>query len=172
MNKKAVFAGGCFWCTQSAFDNVKGIISSTSGYIGGKTEAPTYEEVCSGASGHFEALEVVYDDAIISYDKVLKVFWTGIDPTDAGGQFYDRGFQYGTAIFYYSEDQKLAAENSKQMVEKFLATKVATKILPISKFYPAEEYHQNYHIKNTNAYKNYYVCSGRPNRLKEIWAGF
>ncbi len=167
--KKAIFAGGCFWCMESEFDYVGGVISTISGYTGGNVENPEYGEVSSGNTGHYEALEVTYDPQKVSYEKLLEVFWSNIDPTDAGGQFADRGSQYRTAIFYGNEEEKKLAEESKERMAAKLGKDVATKILPASAFYPAEEYHQNYHQKNPERYKRYKYGSGRPDRLKELW---
>lgn len=167
--ERAIFAGGCFWCTESAFDYADGVMETVSGYTGGVTKNPSYEEVSSGASGHYEALEVIYDPQKISYNALLAIFWKSIDPTDGGGQFADRGSQYRTAIFYDNSEQQEEAEASKLEVAKRLNADIKTEILPASEFYPAEEYHQNYHEKNPLHYKLYSNGSGRPERLREIW---
>ena len=155
--EKAVFAGGCFWCMQPPFEDLKGVKQVLTGYTGGKTEKPSYEEVCSGKTGHFEAVEVAYDPNEVSYSKLLEVFWQNIDPADASGQFADKGQQYRTAVFYQNEDQKNSAEGSKNKIalKMGLNNHVATQIIKASKFYPAEDYHQNYYKKCPLKYKTY-----------------
>lgn len=172
MLKKAVFAGGCFWCMVKPFDRYNGVISVTSGYTGGDVENPTYEQVCSGKTGHREAVCIVYNDKLISYDKLLEIFWGAIDPTDDGGQFNDRGEHYKTAIYYFDEEQKKLAEESKQKLDesKLYSKPIVTKILPLKVFYQAEEYHQNYYKKNPEHYNRYYRGSGRFNFVKKNWA--
>ena len=172
MLKKAVFAGGCFWCMVKPFDRYNGVISVTSGYTGGDLENPTYEQVCSGKTGHREAVCIVYNDKLISYDKLLEIFWGAIDPTDDGGQFNDRGEHYKTAIYYFDEEQKKLAEESKQKLDesKLYSKPIVTKILPLKVFYQAEEYHQNYYKKNPEHYNRYYRGSGRFNFVKKNWA--
>ena len=172
MLKKAVFAGGCFWCMVKPFDKYNGVISVTSGYTGGDVENPTYEQVCSGKTGHREAVCIVYNDKLISYDKLLEIFWGAIDPTDDGGQFNDRGEHYKTAIYYFDEEQKKLAEESKQKLDesKVYTKPIVTKILPLKVFYQAEEYHQNYYKKNPEHYNRYYRGSGRFNFVKKNWA--
>jgi len=165
----AIFAGGCFWCMQPVFENVPGILSSTAGYTGGHVENPTYEKVSHGNTGHYESVEIAFDPSIISYEEILKLFWKNIDPVDAGGQFCDRGDSYRSAIFYANESQKDLAEQSKVDLEKKLKTPVATSIIPASKFYPAEDYHQDFHSKNPIRYKFYRASCGRDRRLKEVW---
>lgn len=169
--KRAIFAGGCFWCTEAAFDLVDGVIKTTSGYTGGTIENPTYEQVSSGKSGHTEALEVTYDPAQVDYPFLLDVFWRSIDPTDRLGQFYDRGSQYRTAIFYIDEEQKQQAEASKISAQKRIGEdkKIVTTIEPASEFYVAEEYHQDYHKKSPQRYNAYKDGSGREEKLKRIW---
>ena len=166
---RAIFAGGCFWCTEAAFDKVEGVTSTISGYIGGHAENPTYEQVSRGDSGYYEALEIRYDTDKLSYDDLLDVFWKSIDPTDAGGQFADRGSQYHTAIFALDDEQAEKAHASKEKVAVMLDAPIATKILPGAPFYPAEEKHQNYHQKNQWHYNAYYYGSGRPDKLKKVW---
>ncbi|MGD2279341.1 MAG: peptide-methionine (S)-S-oxide reductase MsrA [Candidatus Omnitrophota bacterium] len=169
--EKALFAGGCFWCMEPPFENLEGVTEVESGYTGGKTEDPTYEEVSSGATGHYEAVLVTYDPSKVSYKKLLEIFWTNIDPTDPGGQFADRGSQYKTAIFYYNEEQKMAAEDSKKRLEasgKF-DRPIATRILKAGEFYKAEDYHQDYHIKEPARYGAYKKGSGREDFLKKKW---
>ena len=171
MTEKAVFAGGCFWCVESACARVPGVIKVISGYTGGASPHPTYEDVCSGESGHVEAVEITFDPAKITYDQLLDAFWREIDPTDAGGQFADRGPQYKPAIFYMNETQKKAAEASRERLAKSGRFKnpVAAQILPAAPFYPAEEYHQNYAKKNPDHYKRYRYGSGREPFLEKVW---
>jgi peptide methionine sulfoxide reductase msrA/msrB len=170
--EKAVFAGGCFWCIESAFVGVEGVMSVVSGYTGGKKENPTYKEVSSGNTGHYEAVEVSYDPMIVSYRDLLDIFWVQIDPTDVGGQFADRGSQYRTAIFYNSEKQKELAEESKKEIERMgkFDKPIVTEILPAEKFYPAEDYHQEYYKKNPLRYKIYRAGSGRDSFIESNWA--
>ena len=169
--KKATFAGGCFWCMEPPFEKLPGVLSVTSGYTGGRTDNPKYEEVSSGGTGHAEAVEVLYDPARITYEKLLDVFWRNIDPTTKDRQFVDRGSQYRAAIFYHNEEQKRLADESKKALEKSGRFKgpVYTEIVPASEFYPAEEYHQQYYKKNPLRYKFYRYNCGRDERLKELW---
>jgi peptide methionine sulfoxide reductase msrA/msrB len=169
--KTAIFAGGCFWCSESDFSKLPGVVKVVSGYTGGHKQDPTYEEVSSGTTGHFEAVQVFYDPSKISYESLLEYFWKHIDPTDPDGQFYDHGPQYRTAIFYADETQKLAAEESKQALEKSGRFKepIATLILPAGKFYPAEEYHQDFYLKSPARYKSYREGSGRDQFARQIW---
>ena len=168
---KATFAGGCFWCMEEALDKVEGVISTTSGYTGGRKGNPTYEEVSAGGTGHTESVEIVYDPAKVSYAGLLDVFWRNIDPTTPDRQFCDKGSQYRSAIFYHDEAQKRLAEESKQKLEKSKPFKdaIATEIVPASAFYPAEEYHQNFYQKNPFRYKFYKFNCGRAQRLQELW---
>ncbi|WFN33838.1 peptide-methionine (S)-S-oxide reductase MsrA [Methanogenium sp. S4BF] len=169
--KKATFAGGCFWCMQLPFEEVEGVVSAVAGYAGGTKKNPTYEEVSSGTTGHLEAVQVTYDPALVSYERLLDVFWTQIDPTDDAGQFADKGSQYRTAVFFHDEEQKRAAEASKKALDdsgKF-AKPVATEILAYSAFYPAEEYHQNYAQKNPREYGLYKTYSGRESFIERTW---
>ena len=169
--RSALFAGGCFWCLEPAFDLLAGVVETTVGYCNGAVENPTYDQICSGRTGHFEALEVKYDPSIITYEKLLQAFWHTIDPTQTDGQFADRGTQYLSAIFYLDESQKMAAEASKQELTqsgKFNAP-IATKILAAAKFYRAEEYHQEYYRKNPEHYQNYAAGSGRKRFIEEVW---
>ncbi len=171
--EKATFAGGCFWCMEAAFEKVEGVLEAVSGYTGGETVYPTYEEVSTGRTGHYEAVEVVFDSTIISYAELLNVFWRNIDPTDPAGQFADRGSQYQTAIFYHNEEQKIIAQQSKEKLQnsgKF-DQEIVTKILPASEFYPAEEYHQDYYQKNPGLYEWYHTGSGRADYIKIQWSG-
>ncbi len=168
---KAYFAGGCFWCTESDFEKVAGVVEVISGYTGGDEENPTYEQVSAGKTGHYEAVEVRYDSAKITYAELLEVFWRHVDPTDAGGQFVDRGRQYRSAIFYDGEEQKALAEKSREDLEKSGVFKRAlvTQILPLKKFYPAEQYHQDYYKENPLRYKYYRSGSGRDQFIESIW---
>jgi peptide methionine sulfoxide reductase msrA/msrB len=167
--KKAIFAGGCFWCMEKPFEQMDGVVSVTSGYIGGKTENPTYENYAAG--GHIEAIEIVYDPAKVSYAKLLDVFWRQIDPTDSGGQFVDRGHAYTSGIFYLDEEQHQQAEKSKHELaeRKVFAKPLVTPIVPATRFYPAEEYHQDYYKKNPIRYHYYRNGSGRDQFLEKIW---
>jgi len=168
---KATFAGGCFWCMEHPFDELDGVVSTTSGYIGGHKANPTYREVSSGTTGHAEAVQVVYDPKKVTYEKLLEVFWLNVDPTDAGGQFCDRGSQYRTGIFYYTDDQKRLAEASKAALAKSKPFKepIVTEITMATTFYPAEDYHQDYYLKNPVRYKFYRTGCGRDARLKMLW---
>jgi methionine-S-sulfoxide reductase len=167
--KQAIFAGGCFWCTEAEFSGTPGVISVTSGYTGGQEANPTYEDVSTGETGHAEAIRIEYDPAKVAYEKLLDIYWRSIDPTDAGGQMFDRGPQYRTAIFYTDGEQKTLAERSKRRVQETLGKPVVTDIIPASEFYAAEEYHQRYAEKNPIRYNAYKIGSGRPIRLKSIW---
>jgi peptide-methionine (S)-S-oxide reductase len=169
--EKATFAGGCFWCMEPPFDKLEGVKSVISGYTGGHKKNPTYEEVSSGITGHAEAIEVTYDPAVISYSKLLDVFWRNIDPTVKDRQFCDVGAQYRTAIWYHNEEQKRLAEESKKALEQSrrFSGPVYTEITKASQFYPAEEYHQKYYQKNPIRYKYYRFSCGRDQRLKDIW---
>lgn len=169
--KTAIFAGGCFWCMEKPYDKIDGVISTVSGYSGGAVDNPTYEQVSSGATGHYEVLQVTYDASKISYDKLLDIFWRNVDPLDAGGQFCDRGGQYRSGIFYSSEEEQQIAEQSKAKHEQILGQKIVTEILPASTFYPAEDYHQDYYLKNPVRYKFYRWNCGRDQRLEEVWSG-
>jgi methionine-S-sulfoxide reductase len=168
---KATFAGGCFWCMEPPFDRLNGVISTTSGYAGGNEIMPTYEQVSSGRTGHVEAIEIVYDPEKVSYDKLLEVFWKNIDPTQANGQFADIGKQYRTAIFFHDDNQQELAEASKEKLDKSgkFGKPVVTEILPAGKFYPAEDYHQDYYLKNPVRYKYYRFGSGRDQFLNKTW---
>ena len=166
-----VFAGGCFWCTESDFEKIDGVIEVISGYTGGRVKNPTYEEVSGGNTGHVEAVQVVYDPGRVTYEELLEVFWRHVDPTDPGGQFADRGSQYLSAIFYADDTEKRLAEESKARLEEsgHFDTPIVTGILPLGEFYPAEEYHQDYHMKNPLRYKMYRSGSGRDRFLKDAW---
>ena len=168
---KATFAGGCFWCMEPPFDKLDGVISTTSGYTGGAKVKPTYEEVSAGSTGHAEAVQVEYDPKKVSYEKLLDVFWHNVDPTQKDGQFCDHGSQYRTGIFVHDAEQKRLADASKAALGKSKPFKgdIVTEIVPATTFYPAEEYHQDYYIKNPLRYKLYRTGCGRDARLKEVW---
>ncbi|MEH7161214.1 methionine sulfoxide reductase [Priestia megaterium] len=170
----ATFAGGCFWCMVKPFDEQPGIIKVVSGYTGGHKENPTYKEVCSETTGHYEAVQITFDPEVFPYEKLLELYWPQIDPTDAGGQFADRGDSYRTAIFYHNEHQKTLAEESKQQLEASgrFSEPIATQILPAKPFYEAEEYHQGYYKKNKFRYAMYRRGSGRDRFIKENWKDF
>ena len=168
---KATFAGGCFWCMESPFEKLKGVVDVISGYTGGHKESPNYKEVSAGGTGHLEAIQILYDPSKITYSELLDVFWKQVDPTDSGGQFVDRGDQYITAIFYHNEEQRVSAEKSKEELAKSgrYEQPIITNIRKASKFYKAEDYHQDYHKKNPIRYKYYRFNSGRDQYLKKIW---
>jgi peptide-methionine (S)-S-oxide reductase len=165
---KATFAGGCFWCMVHPFDSVKGVVKVTSGYTGGTTRNPTYEEVSSGRTGHRESVQVLYDPRQVRYQQLLDIYWRNVDPTNREGQFCDYGEQYKSAIYYHDAEQKQLAEQSKKAVEAKLQ-RVYTDILPASDFWPAEEYHQNYYKKNPVRYKFYRFNCGRDQKLESLW---
>jgi peptide-methionine (S)-S-oxide reductase len=165
----AVFAGGCFWCTESDFDKIPGVVSTTSGYVGGRTANPTYEQVSTGDTGHIEAVRVVYDPARVSYDTLSQLFFRTIDPTDEGGSFCDRGYQYRSAVFVANDEERRVATLAKDQAAQALGVPVATLILPDATFYPAEDYHQDYHTKNPAKYRFYRWKCGREQRLREVW---
>jgi peptide methionine sulfoxide reductase msrA/msrB len=169
--EKATFAGGCFWCLEDAFQRLDGVVEAISGYTGGKKENPTYEEVCSGKTDHYEAVQITYDPTKITYKELLDFFWRQINPTDEQGQFADRGTQYRTAIFFHNWEQKVLAEKSKEELEKSkkFEKPIATEILPFTKFFPAEEYHQDYATKNILHYQAYKKGSGRERFTEEKW---
>jgi len=169
--EKAIFAGGCFWCLESSFEALPGVLEVKPGYIGGNKESPTYEEVCAGMTGHREAVQIVFDPSKIAYRQLLDTFWKQIDPTDPDGQFVDRGPQYRTAIFYFNDEQKHLAESSKERLEQSGTFKkpIVTDIIHASTFYPAEDYHHRYHKKCPLRYKEYRVHSGRDQYLRSIW---
>ena len=171
--KTATFAGGCFWCMEPPFENTEGVVEAVAGYTGGHVENPTYEQVTSGTTGHYEAVQVTYDPEKVSYKQLLDVFWRQIDPTDDGGQFADRGTQYFTAVFYHDEEQKKEAQQSKKELDgsDIFDKPVITAILPAKTFYRAEEYHQDYYKKNAFHYSSYKIGSGRAGFIKETWQG-
>lgn len=167
----ATFAGGCFWCMVKPFDTLDGIKQVVSGYTGGHVENPTYEQVCTNTTGHVEAVQITFDPEVFPYEKLVEVFWTTIDPTDAGGQFFDRGESYTTAIFYHNEEQRNIAEQSKLQLEQSgkFNKPIAVKILPAKPFYKAEEYHQHYYKKNPLHYERYQIGSGRAQFIQQHW---
>ncbi len=179
--KKAFFAGGCFWCIESDFESLKGVSEVVSGYTGGKTANPTYKQVTKGGTGHYEAVEIRYNDASVSYDQLLHAFFRSVDPTDAGGQFCDRGNSYRTAVFVTNATERAAAEKAKAKAQKDLGKKIVTPILNASKFYNAEAYHQDYYKSSeivltrrgpkskANAYKFYRKACKRDQRVKQLW---
>ncbi len=170
----ATFAAGCFWCTEEAMDKVPGVISTTSGYMGGSKKNPTYREVSSGTTGHTEVLQVVYDPKKVSYERLLEQFWVNHDPTVVDRQFCDAGSQYRPSIFWHDEEQKRLAEASKAKWEKEKPFKqlIVTPIVKSDEFWPAEDYHQNYYQKNPLRYKYYVTSCGRYARLDELWGKF
>lgn len=171
MNKEAILAGGCFWCMEKPFEKIDGVKEVISGYTGGHKPNPTYNEVSAGTTGHYEAVKIVYDPSYVDFKDLLSVFWRQIDPTDAGGQFADRGPQYKTAIFYFDEEQKKLAEESKKELKdsgKFNKP-IVTPIIKAGEFYKAEQYHQDYYKTNPVRYKRYRKGSGREQYLKRMW---
>jgi peptide-methionine (S)-S-oxide reductase len=169
--KKATFAGGCFWCMEPPFDALDGVTATTAGYAGGQTKNPTYQEVSAGGTGHAEAIQITYDPRKVTYEKLLDVFWHKVDPTTPNRQFCDVGSQYRSIIFYHDEEQKHAAEGSKQALDasQQLKVPIVTEIVAAQEFYPAEEYHQDYYQKNPIRYKYYRHGCGRDQRLRELW---
>jgi len=167
---KATFAGGCFWCMEEAFEALNGVLAATSGYIGGATKNPTYEQVSEGRTGHAEAIEVVYDPSKITYQTLLDAFWRNVDPFDGGGQFCDRGSQYRPAIFYHSEEERRLAEASKEQVSKRFGRPINVQLVAATQFYAAETYHQDYYKKNPVRYKFYKWNCGRAQRLESVWS--
>jgi peptide-methionine (S)-S-oxide reductase len=168
---KATFAAGCFWCVEEAFDKVPGVVATVSGYIGGQKKNPTYEQVSAGGTGHTEAVEVIYDPAKVSYERLLDTFWKNHDATRGDGQFCDFGSQYRPGIFWHDEEQRRAAEASRARIEQTKPFKapVRTQIVKATEFWPAEEYHQDYYKKNPLRYKFYVTSCGRYARLEELW---
>ena len=167
--KTAYFAGGCFWCIEAAFESLEGVKEAINGYTGGNLPNQTYEQVSSGETGHYEATKIIYDPRKITYKSLLEFFWRQINPTDSKGQFADEGSQYRTVIFYQTQEEKAEAENSKKEIQKKFKEPVATEILPLKKFYEAEEYHQDFYKKRVLHYKAYEAGSGRKETLKQIW---
>jgi len=168
---KAYFAGGCFWCMEEVFEKVEGVLSATSGYMGGTVSNPTYEEVSAGRTGHAESVEVVYDPAKVSYQKLLDAFWHNVDPITPNAQFCDHGNQYRSAIFFQTDEEKRASDSSKQVIEQSRRFKepIVTQIVMAPQFYPAEEYHQDFYKKNPVRYKFYKYNCGRAQRLEVLW---
>lgn len=168
---KAYFAGGCFWCMEEAFEKVPGVTSVVSGYMGGRVENPSYEQVSAGGTGHAESVEVVYDPAKVSYSTLLNAFWHNVDPVTPNAQFCDHGSQYRAVIFFQGEEQKRLAEESKRALEQSqrLTQPIVTEFAKASQFYPAEEYHQDFYKKNPIRYKFYKFNCGRAQRLEEVW---
>ncbi|WP_081834554.1 peptide-methionine (S)-S-oxide reductase MsrA [Geomicrobium sp. JCM 19039] len=166
----ATFAGGCFWCMVGPFQAEDGVMSVRSGYTGGHTKNPTYKEVCSDTTGHVEAIEIVFDEDVVSYKRLLTIFWQNIDPTDGGGQFNDRGESYETAVFYHNEEQQTLAEQSRKELQETgpFTGEIVTPIRPAAPFYDAEEEHQDYHLKNPFHYQLYKRGSGRQGLSKSI----
>lgn len=169
--ERAIFAGGCFWCMEAPFDKIPGVLSVTVGYTGGTKENPTYDEVSAGGTGHTESVELVFDPKRVSYEKLLHIFWRQIDPTTPNAQFCDRGNQYRSGIFYLSEDQRKAAEASKEELQKTgpFKGRIVTEITKAGRFYVAEEYHQQYYKKNPIRYKYYRYSCGRDKVLDSLW---
>jgi peptide-methionine (S)-S-oxide reductase len=167
----ATFAGGCFWCMEAAYDGVPGVVSTTSGYMGGTKKNPKYEDVSSGTTGHAEVVQIVYDPNKISYEKLLEIFWKNIDPTVRDRQFCDVGNQYRASVFYHNEEQKRLAEASKGSLTKTkpFRENIVTPIVPAGEFWPAEDYHQDFYVKNPVRYKFYRTGCGRDARLKQLW---
>jgi peptide methionine sulfoxide reductase msrA/msrB len=167
----ATFAGGCFWCMVAPFYELPGVVEIVSGYTGGHTENPTYQEVCTKKTGHYEAVQITFDPEQVSYEELLEIYWRQIDPTDPGGQFADRGESYNTAIFYHSDEQKQKAEASKKALAESgrFDKPIVTKIIPAKTFYPAEEYHQDFYKKNPAHYRSYRRGSGREDFIERYW---
>jgi peptide-methionine (S)-S-oxide reductase len=168
-NATAVFAGGCFWCTESDFDHITGVVSTVSGYAGGRVRNPSYEQVSAGNTGHLESVRVTYNPRQVSYASLVDRFFRTIDPLDSGGSFCDRGYQYRSAIFVRTAEERRIAEAAKARVEQQLGQPVATMILPARNFFPAEAYHQDYYRRNPVRYRFYRWNCGRDSRLSEVW---
>ena len=167
--QKAVFAGGCFWCVESDFDQIPGVVATVSGFTGGTTSDPSYPQVTAGGTGHYEAVEITYDSSTVSYEELLTAFWHSVDPTDGGGQFCDRGKSYETAVFVANELERSLAEASKAAAQEMVDNPIVTPILATGPFYAAEEYHQDYYTKNPIRYKFYRWNCGRNQRVEEVW---
>ena len=167
----ATFAGGCFWCVESDFDTVPGVVETVSGYTGGTVDNPTYKQVSEGGTGHREAVQIRYDPEQVAYERLLHIFWRSVDPTDGGGQFCDRGESYQTAIFAGNEEERRLAEASKEALEQsaVLDEPVVTPIEPAGEFYPAEDCHQDYYTKNSVRYRFYRFSCGRDSRVQQVW---
>jgi len=167
--KTAVFADGCFWCVESDFDRVPGVVKTVSGYTGGTVANPTYRQVTAGGTGHYKAVEITYDPARVSYEELLTSFWRSVDPTDPGGQFCDRGHSYKTAVFVADDTERRLAETSKQAAADALGKPIATVVLDAGPFYPAEDYHQDFYEKSPVRYRYYRWSCGRNQRVEELW---
>lgn len=169
--EKATFAGGCFWCIEAPFDKIEGVQQAISGYAGGEIHNPGYRQVASGKTKYIESVQITFDPQTISYAELLEIFWMQFDPTDAGGSFYDRGHQYTSAIFYHNEEQRQLAEKSKAALQASgrFSKNIVTAIRPLNKFYPAEEYHQDYYKKNPSHYQRYRKGSGRDDFIRQYW---
>lgn len=167
--KTITVAGGCFWCVESDFDTVPGVVETISGYTGGTLDAPTYQQVTAGGTGHREAVQITYDPSQVSYEELLTAFWSSVDPTDPGGQFCDRGESYQTAIFVADDVERQIAETSKKAAAEALSKEIATPIENAGPFFPAEDYHQDYYQKNPNRYRYYRWSCGRNQRVQEVW---
>lgn len=168
--RTAVFAGGCFWCMQPSFDNTKGVTQTLVGYSGGEAKTATYDQVSSGHTGHYEAIEITYDPNVVTYEALLTIYLENIDPTQADGQFNDRGDHYKTVIFYANDTEKLAAEKALAAIApKFAPAPIVVKLMPAKPFYAAEDYHQKYYEKNSIHYNAYKVGSGRAGYIKRVW---
>ena len=165
----AVFAGGCFWCMEGPFEAIRGVVSVESGYTGGPEKQPAYTAVAKGQTGHFEAVRVVYEPEVVTYDRLLKTFWRNIDPTQSNGQFCDKGDQYRSAIFVNGEAEMNAAKLSKESVAMTLDKPIVTPILPVDDFWLAEDYHQDFYKKNPRRYRSYRAGCGRDRRLQQLW---
>ncbi len=164
-----VFAGGCFWCVESDFDQVEGVVATVSGYSGGESEDPSYRTVSAGGSGHYEVVQITYDADLVSYERLVHLFFRSVDPTDAGGQFCDRGESYRTALFVSTEAEKEIAETARARAEAYLGQRITTPVLPVAAFWPAEDYHQDYYLKNPLRYKFYRSRCGRDRRVNALW---
>ena len=167
--KTAIFAGGCFWCVESDYDKVPGVLDTVSGYTGGTVENPSYKQVTYGGTGHYEAVEVTYDPDRVSYEELVDIFWRTVDPTDGGGQFCDRGDSYRTAVFVADAAEQQAAEASKAEAAAALGQQIVTPVVEAGAFWPAEDYHQDYYEKNPLQYKYYRWRCGRDDRVEELW---
>jgi peptide-methionine (S)-S-oxide reductase len=165
----ATFAGGCFWCVESDFDQIPGVVKTVSGYTGGSLDNPNYKQVSAGGTGHLEAVEITFDPSQVTYDELLTAFWHSVDPTDAGGQFCDRGESYTTAVFVHGDEQRRLAEASKQTAMRELGQEIVTPIREASAFYTAEEYHQDFYQKSSVRYRYYRWACGRNDRVEEVW---
>ena len=166
---QATFAGGCFWCMEHPFDELPGVTDTTSGYMGGTVEFPSYRQVSSGSTGHAEVVKVDYDTDLVSYETLLNTFWRNVDPLDGQGQFCDKGSQYRSIVFYHDDSQRQLAEDSKQAIDGLFEQPIATEILSAAAFYPAEDYHQNYYQTHPARYRLYRYGCGRDQRLAELW---